>query len=149
MTCPHNVALTEACPCESDDSRSAQVLCLREKVRLLRGKCTRLGASELAKAWDERDAARRECEELRVNYTAVRRERDRALWQMERTAQVWRDIAGAPRDGTHFLAWDPGVQDARVMFWDRSLDSPCMVSGTYSYNPTHWQPLPPPPKERS
>ena len=63
----------------------------------------------------------------------------------ERAKQQWQPIASAPRDDTVVLGWDG--EDVRIMsFWltwgahveDWNDDS--------MYAPTHWMPLPAPPK---
>jgi len=77
-------------------------------------------------AKEERDAARRECEELRAR-------------------QEWRPIESAPKDGTQILAiWMAPLNGHRplygvVSFSDGSWrdDSDCDLNP-----PTHWQPLP-------
>lgn len=57
----------------------------------------------------------------------------------------WQDIETAPKDGTDILGFD---EDGRVVvWWDRNAwirrgDDYDIVT-----HPTHWQPLPPPPKD--
>lgn len=67
--------------------------------------------------------------------------------------QGWRDISSAPRDGTEILVYFPldGLNKhwaRRVpVVWTGSEWAHTGRSGGYShaYQPTHWQPLPPPP----
>lgn len=72
----------------------------------------------------------------------------------------WKGIESAPRDGKRILLWGPGVW---IGYWDENAaqgdgkdDSPgwqifrCDMDEWYSFcmdNPTHWMPLPEPPKE--
>jgi hypothetical protein len=59
----------------------------------------------------------------------------------------WQPIETAPKDGTEFLAFQPGWEldfawwdQARGMWMDRHGDQTV---------PTHWIPLPPPPEATS
>lgn len=65
----------------------------------------------------------------------------------------WMPIESAPKDGTKFLAWrDHEVAEAYVIqrddgeVWTFGRTS-AHVSVFPSNKPTHWQPLPAPPKE--
>jgi hypothetical protein len=72
-------------------------------------------------------------------------ERDRLA-----AAQEWRAIESAPKDGMPILAFcEPyGV---RHLYWHQMFDSDpgmwVLVGGHDVFEPTHWQPLPAPPKE--
>lgn len=86
----------------------------------------------------------------------------------ERPASPWQPIDTAPKDGTKILIWDGKGQFAA--WWDPTFEDDaakneacdwekshyigawtdgCVLSfgyeETYSYEPTHWMPLPPPP----
>ncbi len=67
----------------------------------------------------------------------------------------WQPIETAPRDGTKIIAWRPAVGVADTMYyaeyegltggawhWADDGDAPHVER-----QPTHWMPLPPPPKE--
>lgn len=67
-------------------------------------------------------------------------------------AEQWRPIETAPKDGTPILLWNPTwYQDKGGMcvgLW--STVSPAgwyAVEHAMHIDPTHWRPLPPPPKE--
>ncbi len=59
------------------------------------------------------------------------------------SALLWRDIGTAPKDGTHFLAFEKGygIHDCR---WDKSHDggSGGFRTPHHGWRPTHWMPLP-------
>jgi hypothetical protein len=63
----------------------------------------------------------------------------------------WRDIASAPKDGTHFLASVDG--EVRLVAWGKTSHVPmygfCLADqGVEDFDlckPTHWRPLPAPP----
>jgi hypothetical protein len=62
----------------------------------------------------------------------------------EGAANGWQPIETAPRDGTHILIrpCDGTYNVARwIGFW-------ASVPGAWTRQPTHWQPLPPPPTEK-
>jgi hypothetical protein len=61
-------------------------------------------------------------------------------------AQGWRPISTAPRDGTDVLIYDPTdtKNPVAVDWYSHDADTPGWLG-----NPTHWQPLPPPPREGS
>lgn len=74
-----------------------------------------------------------------------------------RMTDTWMPIETAPKDGTWFLAWRPGVGrpvDCMYFVCWRTFNEP-LRRGHYhprsgaGWNldpaPTHWQPLPPPP----
>ncbi len=65
----------------------------------------------------------------------------------------WRPIETAPRDGRHFLTYEPRVYGVRIgrAFvradhddWLSHVDS-CGNSSKGGLRPTHWMPLPEPP----
>ena len=68
------------------------------------------------------------------------------------TPSVWRDIATAPRDGTRVLLLIPYTHpEADIGMWkgDHGLDGCFRFSGDDGpddINPTHWMPLPEPPR---
>lgn len=73
------------------------------------------------------------------------------------TANTWRDIKDAPRDGTRILIWDKNMGASRVMFWahGEEEDGDCWfvdaMHGRYAFralpeltksgNLTKWQPI--------
>ncbi len=57
--------------------------------------------------------------------------------------QTWRPIGTAPLNGTEILVWDQ-LGFADVAFWDPM--SLRWSSGDLQLTPTHWMPLPEPPK---
>lgn len=57
-------------------------------------------------------------------------------------AQEWHDISTAPRDGTKFLTYDGWYIE--IHWW---CDDGSVTYKNHSVEPTHWKPLPPPPKE--
>lgn len=64
------------------------------------------------------------------------------LSQLKALPDGWRPIEEAPRDGTRFLAHEPGCSHAEVMMWD--LEHWFDEEG-YIREPASWQPLPAPP----
>lgn len=74
------------------------------------------------------------------------------------TEKEWQPIETAPKDGTPFLGWCPQAPGSMkdeicALSFDPNADGriPWCVAGveerlTWS-EPTHWMPLPPPPKE--
>jgi hypothetical protein len=74
----------------------------------------------------------------------------------------WRTIDSAPKDGTEVLGWivydgrlayspDP-FQRASIMYWDAGCFNPGWEREPgwhkeWIGEPTHWQPLPPPPEQ--
>lgn len=65
---------------------------------------------------------------------------------------LWLPIEGAPKDGTPILAWDGDRMT--VVIWQPLTENgywSLHVCGGYAYtgdfSPTHWMPLPAPPKE--
>lgn len=72
-------------------------------------------------------------------------EAHRALvWALTGIAQPWHPIATAPKDGSSILACVPGGQ-VRVVQWD-IRGSSWEECEWHTVFPTHWMPLPPPPK---
>lgn len=66
----------------------------------------------------------------------------------------WRPIESAPKDGTRILLFDvsPHVgywRASRVANKDLYPDSWVETGSRHRVDPTHWQPLPPAPKEMS
>lgn len=73
----------------------------------------------------------------------------------------WQPIESAPQDGRQVLLFgtqnefaDIAMKGAFVFtgYWDRFDESWCSTATTWRgpfYHPTHWQPLPEPPKEQS
>ncbi len=65
----------------------------------------------------------------------------------------WQNISTAPKDGTQILIWNG--QDTVVAWWDDvyiwvspgAWISYLNRSDTDEYEPTHWMPLPAPPKD--
>jgi len=71
----------------------------------------------------------------------------RGLLDKERERHQWRPIETAPKDGTYVLSWDPvEIGFLEVIQWKpwgwetASFDS---------IAPTHWMPLPEPPKDKA
>ena len=68
-------------------------------------------------------------------------------------AARWRPIETAPKDGTHILGWDGNTQTTVKWWqWHGGRGYWDLVEwGAYAEdgegNPTHWMPLPDPPKE--
>ena len=63
---------------------------------------------------------------------------------------MWQTIDSAPRDGSRVLLFEAGGFMAEVCWgewiggeWRDIGDIGC--NGQWGYEPTHWQPLPPPP----
>jgi hypothetical protein len=58
----------------------------------------------------------------------------------------WQDIASAPRDGTEFLGF---AFDGRTFYGvvQIAVDPPDQWFWEYAIRPTHWMPLPDPPKQ--
>lgn len=66
----------------------------------------------------------------------------------------WQDIASAPRDGTYILVYPAMLGYPMVATWDPDCEKytrwqhnwrAAMSGKPVPYDPTHWQPLPPPP----
>lgn len=78
-------------------------------------------------------------------------------WKKALTANTWRDIKDAPRDGTRVLIWDKNMGASRIMFWayGEEEDGDCWFvdssHGQYAYRAlpeltksgdlTKWQPI--------
>jgi hypothetical protein len=65
----------------------------------------------------------------------------------------WQDIATAPKDGTEVMVVTPNYENAIPAKWfEKWTDGGAWVTPGYSQahsvQPTHWQPLPPPPGDR-
>ena len=72
----------------------------------------------------------------------------RAAYFQHHANTGWRDISTAPRDGTRILVWrahEPGKEHLQVGVdkWKGG----CWYRSRTMMQPTHWQPLPPPPGE--
>lgn len=68
----------------------------------------------------------------------------------------WMPISTAPKDGTRILCFAPdlgGINYYGVARWaERDPDFPNTVAGwfwPFAIRPTHWMPLPPPPRTQS
>lgn len=61
------------------------------------------------------------------------------------TAEGWMPIETAPKDGTSIMLGNPGWLIPTVGSWRHYGHAPAGWTGGGS-NPTHWQPLPPPPQ---
>ena len=61
----------------------------------------------------------------------------------------WQPIETAPRDGTNILSWEHKME-CMIIFW-QSGDWHCThdCEDLYFSEPTHWMPLPEPPKQES
>lgn len=59
---------------------------------------------------------------------------------------AWQTMDSAPKDGTHFLAYEPTGDMYRAAYGaDGTLHSYCGQYVTEPPEPTHWQPAPPSP----
>lgn len=63
----------------------------------------------------------------------------------------WQPIKTAPKDGTRFIGGEPNnYARTRIYWWShpqfRKFGNGWAFEGDKLYNPTHWMPLPPPPK---
>lgn len=56
----------------------------------------------------------------------------------------WMPIETAPKDGRHFIAYDPRCGNLFTMHWDG--DTFLTEYETWSGNFTHWHPIPEAPK---
>jgi hypothetical protein len=74
-------------------------------------------------------------------------ERQIAALQAELAKRQWQPIETAPKDGTDILVWDG--RERFVVFYYRGASHWLMNCGStcIEINPTHWQPIPEPPKE--
>lgn len=63
-------------------------------------------------------------------------------------AGEWRDISTAPKDGTDVLIFQAGYEGVYLCWYDDS-DGVWFDERDNSYAPTHWLPLPSPPKEKT
>lgn len=64
----------------------------------------------------------------------------------------WQDIETAPKDGTDILGYTPRNGHMWRTNWveiylnaDNTFNQPHWSCGIYTYQPTHWRPLPTPP----
>lgn len=59
----------------------------------------------------------------------------------------WKNIATAPKDGTSFIAWEKGYA-VSISSWDKFHDGGAggFRNSHHGHRPTHWMPLPQPPK---
>jgi len=75
---------------------------------------------------------------------------DQLLTAAMEDRMTWKPISSAPRDGTDILIYDAGTGSYEVSsywtdtprYWDGNWGD-----GEYEHTPTHWMPLPEPPKE--
>ena len=59
---------------------------------------------------------------------------------------TWQKIETAPEDGTFILGINEGDwPEMAVIAWDKEKEY--WWWGEYTFYPTHWMPLPPPPEE--
>jgi hypothetical protein len=61
----------------------------------------------------------------------------------------WQPIETAPKDGTHILIYD-AYGECSVVYWftyDNGNDCGWTYDGGDRFDPSHWMPLPDPPKE--
>lgn len=60
----------------------------------------------------------------------------------------WRAIETAPKDGTRVLLYRAGLGESMAVAWfSHDFDEWTPVNGSVFPCPTHWLPLPPPPKD--
>ncbi len=84
-----------------------------------------------------------------TQFTQCADELERAI--REDQGSVWRGMDSAPMDGTHVLCCVAGVARSvgEAFWWSgawRTWDGENHTRTHYSPDPTHWQPLPPPPE---
>ncbi len=60
----------------------------------------------------------------------------------------WQPIETAPKKGYCIGAWLDGKWVAKHMWWDDSVEEWTDASSDRYLKPTHWMPLPPPPKKK-
>ena len=60
----------------------------------------------------------------------------------------WQPISTAPKDSTIMLLFSAGVDVMTVGFFRRKYDEWNTIPGCGFIEPTHWMPLPPPPKDQ-
>jgi hypothetical protein len=73
----------------------------------------------------------------------------RAIQAAKEQQNEWRPIDSAPRDGTCVLLFAPGWKAASTAWTfgnDEWQDCPYHHGGNPAWKPTHWRPLPSPPK---
>ena len=72
----------------------------------------------------------------------------RAVIDADRALNGWLPIETAPRGSDNeFLGWDGQTMNKTFEGWEEE-SAPVYVHADYvSWNPTHWMPLPPPPKD--
>jgi hypothetical protein len=58
----------------------------------------------------------------------------------------WKPIETAPKDGTTIITWEPDGKGVYFEWWDEDSWYYDEEWGNGSKNPTHWMPLPEPPK---
>lgn len=60
----------------------------------------------------------------------------------------WQPIETAPKNSTSRLVWNPSNQCIYCVTWDEDEDAWCVFGGYSAFidTPTHWMPLPEPPK---
>ena len=69
--------------------------------------------------------------------------------------QEWMPIETAPKDGSEILCYQKdgwgvyaAVWNSRLSAWYTGFEPAIIGAGfTYEISPTHWMPLPPPPKD--
>lgn len=62
----------------------------------------------------------------------------------------WKPIDTAPTNGRSFLVFDMMPHRKRVVVAERTFYGEVLsVPGRYQLHPTHWMPLPDPPKEQA
>lgn len=59
----------------------------------------------------------------------------------------WKPIDTAPKDGTEVIGWGPSWDKPSLMEWDTLRNRGWRNLSNGEKNPTHWMPLPEPPKE--
>jgi hypothetical protein len=60
----------------------------------------------------------------------------------------WQSIDTAPKDSTLFIGYEDGC-GVKITYWDDYYgvrDGGFRIFASHGWRPTHWMPLPPPPK---
>ena len=87
-------------------------------------------------------------------------QREPLIWALEALPDAWQPIETAPRDGSTLMLYDPAVRSFRLGSWreddfmpdegemwlDNSHDDFSCGFASCPLCPTHWMPLPEPPK---
>jgi hypothetical protein len=133
-----------------NESTCSRCLALQAEVARLREELEAARVSLLAwrDRWDDAESARQDARsECEIAQTRL----NKAVAEVARLTQEqssgWQPIETAPKDGTWFLAHEPG-ESMKAMRWDtdtRDKNHAWRDHELLKYEPTHWMPLPDPP----